>query len=199
MKAIAIFCGSTPGADPRFAQTATDVGRALARAGITVVYGGGRVGLMGIVADAALAEGGKVIGVIPRAMVEAERGHHGVTKLHVVTTMHERKALMADLSDGFVALPGGYGTLDELFEIITWAQLAFHAKPVALLNDGGFYQPLLNFLDSVVTAGFIQPRFRSMLMSSDSVDDLLPMLAAYHPPAGAGWARPIERTPDAPH
>lgn len=193
MKSIAIFCGSSPGSDPRFAQVARDVGTLLAKRGITLVYGGGSVGLMGIAADAALAAGGKVIGVIPRAMVEAERGHKGVTTLHVVETMHQRKSMMADLSDAFIALPGGFGTFDELFEIITWAQLGFHRKPIGVLNVAGFYEPLQAFLDGVVTAGFIQPRFRAMLQSADSIETLMTKFNEYLPPAGSGWARPAER------
>ncbi|MFN9133434.1 MAG: TIGR00730 family Rossman fold protein, partial [Phycisphaerales bacterium] len=146
MRSIAIFCASSDGADPAFIESARQVGRSLAHRGIAVVYGGGRIGLMGAVADGALGAGGRVIGVIPRAMVQAERAHTGVSDLRIVDSMHERKALMADLADGFIALPGGYGTFDELFEIITWGQLAFHVKPVGILNVRNFYGPLLAFL-----------------------------------------------------
>jgi uncharacterized protein (TIGR00730 family) len=144
---------------------------------------------MGAVADAALAEGGKVIGVIPRAMVEAERAHTGVTDLRVVETMHQRKALMVELSGAFVAAPGGFGTLDELFETITWAQLGIHNKPVGLLNTDGFYDGLSAFLDSTVTAGFIQPRFRRLIQSAGEADALLDLLEKAQPVQGAGWAR----------
>lgn len=166
-----------------------ELGRVLGERGITLVYGGGRVGLMGAVADAALAAGGKVIGVIPRAMVEAERAHLGVTKLHVVETMHQRKAMMVDLSDGFIAAPGGFGTLDELFETITWAQLGIHGKPVGLLNTAGFYNALSGFLDSTVQAGFIQPRFRAIVQSAAEPGALLDLMATAQPVQGAGWAR----------
>lgn len=156
---------------------------------MTLVYGGGRVGMMGAVADAALAEGGKVIGVIPRAMVEAERAHTGVTDLRIVETMHQRKQLMVDLSGAFVAAPGGFGTFDELFETITWAQLGIHGKPIGLLNTAGFYDGLSGFLDSTVTAGFIQPRFRALIQSASEPDRLLDLLANAQPVQGAGWAR----------
>jgi hypothetical protein len=189
MRSLAVFCASSPGNHPRWVDSARAFGALLAQRRIGIVYGGGRVGLMGAVADGALAAGGEVIGVIPRAMVEAERAHAGVTKLHIVTTMHERKAMMADLADGFVALPGGYGTLDELFEIITWAQLALHTKPVGLLNQAGFYDGLLAFLDHVVACGFIQPRFRSLVFSHADPAALLASMAEHRPVPGGGFAR----------
>ncbi len=189
LKSIAVFCGSSAGAKPEYAACARGVGALLAREGITLVYGGGSVGLMGAAADAALAGGGRVVGVIPRAMVEAERGHGGLTKLHVVETMHERKALMAELADGFLALPGGFGTLDELFEIITGAQLGFHGKPVCVLNEGGFYDGLLGFLDGVVRAGFVLPRFRAGLLSAATGAGALERMRSYVPASGAGWVR----------
>lgn len=188
-KALAVFCASSTGTDPRHADAARAVGRLLAERSITVVYGGGNVGLMGAVADAALAAGGKVIGVIPRAMLEAERGHRGVTELKIVETMHERKALMADLADGFVALPGGYGTFDELFEAVTWGQLGLHGKPIGLLDAGGFYTPLARFLESVVEAGFILPRFRELIALHAEPAGLLELMARHEPPATAGWIR----------
>ncbi len=144
---------------------------------------------MGALADGALSAGGRVIGVIPAAMVEAERGHTGLSQLHIVRTMHERKQLMVDLSDAFLALPGGYGTLDELFECVTWAQLALHAKPIGLLNANGFWSPLLGFLDQVVDAGFIQARFRALLHAHHDTHALLEAMAQHRPPTGAGWAR----------
>lgn len=192
IRSIAIFCASSDGADPAFIDSARQVGRSLAHRGIAVVYGGGRIGLMGAVADGALGAGGRVIGVIPRAMVQAERAHTGVSDLRIVDSMHERKALMADLADGFIALPGGYGTFDELFEIITWGQLAFHVKPVGILNVRNFYGPLLAFLDATTAAGFIQPRFRAMLQAADTVENLLDRFGRYIPPSGGGFARPAE-------
>ncbi len=192
MQSIAIFCASSDGADPAYLEAARQVGNALARRNIAVVYGGGRVGLMGAVADGALSAGGRVVGVIPHAMVQAERAHTGVSDLRIVNSMHERKALMADMADAFIALPGGYGTFDELFEIITWGQLAFHTKPVGILNVRHFYDPLLAFLDATTAAGFIQPRFRAMLLAEPTLDALLDRFARYVPPAGGGFARPME-------
>jgi uncharacterized protein (TIGR00730 family) len=189
LRAIAVYCASSTGTDPAHAAAARALGGLLARRGITLVYGGGNVGLMGAVADGALAEGGRVIGVIPRAMLEAERGHRGVTELKIVETMHQRKALMVDLADGFIALPGGYGTLDELFETVTWGQLGLHKKPVGLLDVGGFWRPLAGFLDSVVAAGFILPRFRELIVSHAEAERLLELMAAHEPPATAGWVR----------
>lgn len=193
MQSVAVFCGSSAGSDPRFADAARLVGTHLARTNRTLIYGGGSVGLMGLCADAALAAGGQVIGVIPRAMVEAERGHKGLTELHIVDTMHQRKALMADRATAFVALPGGFGTFDELFEIVTWAQLGYHPKPIGLLNVAGFYSPLVDFLNRVVDAGFIQPRFRAMVNIDDRFESLLENMSRYQPPTGAGFARPSER------
>lgn len=193
MHSVAVFCGSSAGSDPRFADAARLVGTHLARTNRTLIYGGGSVGLMGICADAALAAGGQVIGVIPRAMVEAERGHKGLTELHIVDTMHQRKALMADRATAFVALPGGFGTFDELFEIVTWAQLGYHPKPIGLLNVAGFYSPLVDFLNRVVDAGFIQPRFRAMVNIDENFERLLETMSRYQPPTGAGFARPSER------
>lgn len=186
---LCVFCASSPGLDPLFLNTARRIGRALAESRRTLVYGGGRVGLMGAVADGALEAGGRVIGVIPRAMVEAERAHTGVSDLRIVNTMHERKQLMVDLSDGFVALPGGFGTLDELFECVTWAQLGLHTKPIGLLNVAAFWTPLLGFLDRVVGAGFILPRFRALLVAHEDPRALLSAMAQHRPATGAGWAR----------
>lgn len=193
LRSVAVFCASSAGRGDDGVNLARAAGAALARRGMTVVYGGGSVGLMGAVADGALGAGGRVVGVIPRAMVEAERAHRGLSELHVVETMHQRKAMMADLSDAFVALPGGFGTFDELFEIITWGQLGMHGKPVGVLDAGGFYAPLLTFLDGVVAAGFIQPRFRAMLLAGAELESLLDRMAAHEPPAGTGFARPVDR------
>ncbi|MBN9522519.1 TIGR00730 family Rossman fold protein [bacterium] len=182
MTSVCVFCGSAGGADPAFAAAARAVGTELARRGLALVYGGGRVGLMGEVATAALAAGGTVVGVIPRALSAKEIAFAEATELVVVESMHARKALMADRADAFVALPGGFGTLDELFEILTWAQLHIHQKPVALLNVAGFFTPLLAWLDRVVAAGLLKPRHRELLIVADTVPDLLDRLAAFTPP-----------------
>jgi uncharacterized protein (TIGR00730 family) len=180
---IAVFAGSASGEGPQYREAAADLGRALARAGVVVVFGGGKVGLMGAVADAALAEGGEVIGVMPRSLVEREVAHLGLTRLVVTETMHERKATMADLADGFVALPGGAGTLEEIFEVWTWQHLAIHGKPVALLDVDGFWRPLLDALDSMVAAGFIKARYRESLLVASDGAGLLGACAAWRPPA----------------
>jgi uncharacterized protein (TIGR00730 family) len=192
MRRLCVFCGSSPGQDPTYRSLAAAFGELLARRGLGVVYGGGRVGLMGALADAALAAGGEVIGVIPQALLEREVGHSGLTKLHVVGSMHERKALMAELAEGFVALPGGIGTLEELFEVWTWAQLGLHEKPVGLLEAGGFYQPLLAFLDHLVVTGFVRPADRAMLITTSSPEDLLARFTAYVPPPVPKWITPAE-------
>lgn len=183
MRRICVFCGSRPGVRPAYREVAESLGKTLAERGIELVYGGGNVGLMGIVADACLAAGGKVVGVIPRALMEWEVGHEGLTRLEVVDSMHSRKARMAELADGFVALPGGLGTFEELFEILTWAQLGFHNKPIALLNVDAYYQPLIQMMDRGVTEGFMKAENRGLLLIEDSVPTLLRAMAAYHPPA----------------
>lgn len=167
IRRICVFCGSRPGARPEYLACARATGRALAERGIGLVYGGATVGTMGALADAALAAGGEVIGVMPRALVDREIGHRGVTELHEVDSMHARKALMVELSDGFMALPGGSGTMDEFFEVFTWAQLGFHRKPVALINVSGFYQPVLEFFDRAVADGFIPAEHRQMITVAD--------------------------------
>jgi uncharacterized protein (TIGR00730 family) len=156
------------------------------------VFGGGRVGLMGAVADAALAAGGEVIGVMPQALIDREIGHCGLTELRIVGSMHERKALMAELSDGFVALPGGIGTLEELFEIWTWAQLGLHGKPCGLLDPDGFFALLVAFLDQLVVSGFVQPQYRAILHTAESPEELLAEFAAYRPPLVARWVGPAQ-------
>ncbi|HJT40114.1 MAG TPA: TIGR00730 family Rossman fold protein [Sphingobium sp.] len=181
MKRLAVYCGSATPADPAFVEAAQLVGRTLAERGIGVVYGGGRLGLMGAVADAALAAGGEVIGVIPEALVGAEVAHRGCTALHVVQTMHQRKALFTDLSDGFVTLPGGVGTMDELWEAISWSQLGYHGKPVGLLNVGGFYDQLIAFNQHMIGAGFIRPQHAGILIHADGIEALLDRMAAYQP------------------
>jgi len=182
MTSVCVFCGSAVGANPAFAAAAHETGTELARRGLTLVYGGGRVGLMGAVATAALGAGGTVVGVIPRALSAKEIAFDEVTELIVVESMHARKALMADRADAFVALPGGFGTLDELFEILTWAQLRIHARPVGLLNVAGFFTPLLAWLDHVVAVGPLKPKHRELLIVADAVPDLLDKLAAFTPP-----------------
>jgi uncharacterized protein (TIGR00730 family) len=177
MQRLCVFCGSSQGKDPAFAAAARDLGQQLAKRRIAVVYGGGNVGLMGIVADAALEAGGQVIGVIPQSLVDRELAHHRLTQLHVVGTMHERKALMAELSNGFVALPGGFGTLDEFCEVLTWAQLGFHSKPCALLNVAGFYDDFLRQMEHAVREGFIQPAHRRLVTVATTPRELLESLS----------------------
>ena len=181
LRKLAVYCGSRFGNDPRFTEVARELGATLAARGIGVVYGGGRLGLMGTVADAVLAAGGEVIGVIPEALRDAEAAHHGCTELHIVPDMHARKAMMTALCDGFVTLPGGIGTMDELFEALSWQLLGYHAKPVGLLNVGGFYDDLVRFLDGVTASGFLRPQHRANLLVSDGIAELLEMLAAYRP------------------
>ena len=191
---ICVFCGSSDGFDPQFRTAAVSLGQTLARQGIGLVYGGGKVGLMGAVADAALAAGGEVLGVMPRALVEKEIAHQGLTDLRVVASMHERKALMADLADGgFIGLPGGLGTFEELFEVWTWGQLGYHPKPVALMNVGGFYDRLLAFLDSVVEKGFVRREHRDMLVVATEPEDLIGRLRAYVAPHLPKWIATGER------
>ncbi|MBX3269135.1 MAG: TIGR00730 family Rossman fold protein [Sandaracinaceae bacterium] len=178
MKRLCVFCGSAPGASERYAEAAAEVGRALARRGVGLVYGGASIGTMGIVADAALTAGGEVIGVVPVALVEREVAHRGLTELIVVDGMHARKARMTELSDAFLALPGGYGTLDELFEALTWSQLGIHAHPVGLWDVGGYWSPLLTLLDAMVREGFLHPANRARLTSGDALEPLLDALLA---------------------
>jgi hypothetical protein len=184
LRSICVFCGASAGRDPRYAEAATAVGATLAERGIGLVYGGGRLGLMGAVADAALAAGGRVTGVIPAGLVDRELAHRGVTELRVVTTLHERKAVMAELSDGFLALPGGLGTLEELAEVLSWAQLGLHAKPIGAFDVGGFFGPLVGHLDHATAEGFISERHRGLLVVDDDLDRLLERLAAWSPLEG---------------
>jgi uncharacterized protein (TIGR00730 family) len=179
LRRVCVFCGSKAGARPEYADAARAMGATLAAAGIDLVYGGGRVGLMGVVADAVLAAGGEVIGVIPDHMSDREIAHFGLTELRIVSSMHERKALMYELSDGFAALPGGLGTLEELFEITTWSQLGLHAKPTGLLDVNGFFTPLVAFLDQLVTEGFVSERHRRLLRVAAEPEALLDRLAAF--------------------
>jgi uncharacterized protein (TIGR00730 family) len=178
MKRVCVFAGSSSGIRAEYRAAAADLGRALAGRGIELVYGGACVGLMGIVADRVLASGGRVTGVIPEALVAREVAHKGLSDLRVVASMHERKALMADLSDAFIALPGGWGTLDELFEVLTWGQLGLHRKPCGVLNVTRYFDRLLSFLEHSIAEGFVRPEYRSMLSVSDSPETLLDMLSA---------------------
>ena len=191
MARICIFAGSNRGVQPEYGAVASDLGRALATRGIGVVYGGARIGVMGALADAALAAGGHVTGVIPAALAEKEVAHAGLSDLRIVGSMHERKAMMADLSDAFVALPGGWGTLEEFFEVLTWAQLGLHTKPCGLLNVAGYFDPLLAFLDHTITEGFVRREQQAMVVVASTVADLLKRFASYRPPTVEKW---IERT-----
>ena len=192
MKSICVFLGANPGNDPKYAQAARNMGQELARRGLTTVYGGSRTGLMGILAQSALDAGGKVIGVIPESLYKIEIAHTELTELHVSDSMHERKALMAELSDGFVAMPGGIGTMDEIFEIFTWAQLGFHSKPCGLLNVDGYYDKLLSFLDGVVEEGFLKDIHREKLLTAETPDLLIEAFATYEPPTGSKWVEKVE-------
>ncbi|HEX7852443.1 MAG TPA: TIGR00730 family Rossman fold protein [Sphingobium sp.] len=181
MRSLAVYCGSASPADPAYIALARDVGGELARRGIELVYGGGHRGLMGAVADGALAEGGMVTGIIPRALVSAELAHSDLTRLEIVETMHERKQRFTDLSDGFVTLPGGVGTMDELWEAVSWAQLGYHAKPVGLLNAFGFYDGLLAFNRQMIDVGFVRADHANILIARDTLDALLDAMAAHVP------------------
>ena len=192
MKSICVFCGANPGNDPVYAAGARAMGVEIAQRGLTLVYGGGAVGLMGVVANAALEAGGEVHGVIPRALREKEIGHNDLTRLEVVDTMHIRKARMAELSDGFIAMPGGIGTFEELFEIWTWGQLGIHEKPLGLLNIAGFYDPLAAFLDGTVEAGFLKQAHRAMAMTDTEPATLLDRMGAYVPTPTYKWVEKEE-------
>lgn len=181
MKRLAIYCGSATPADPLYIESAREVGRGLAERGIGVVYGGGRLGLMGAIADAALAAGGEVIGVIPQALVDAEVAHRGLTELHIVPGMHQRKAKFTDLADGFITIPGGTGTMDELWEALSWAQLGYHADPVGLLNVARYYDPLIAFWERMGEVGFLRPQHRNLLIVADTLPVLLDRMAEHQP------------------
>jgi uncharacterized protein (TIGR00730 family) len=182
-----VFAGSSAGRRPEYRDAAQALGRELAERKIDLVYGGAKVGLMGAVADEVLAASGHVIGVIPEALVAKEVAHEGLSELRIVRSMHERKAIMADLADGFIALPGGWGTLDELFEILTWAQLGFHRKPCGLLNVSGYFGGLLSFVDHSIHEGFVRPDYRSMMAVAVAAGELIDLLAAYEPPLVEKW------------
>lgn len=182
MKRVCVYCGSNFGRGTAFREAAAELGTRLAGRGLGLVYGGGSVGLMGAVADAVLKAGGEVIGVIPRKLVELEKEHRGLTQLIEVETMHERKRLMMEHSDGFLVLPGGYGTLEELFEVVAWLQLGFHSKPVCLVNVDGYYQPLLAMMHQMVAGGLLMPEHRALLRVADTVEEALDALET-----SAGW------------
>jgi hypothetical protein len=193
VKSLCVFCGSSSGARPDYAAAAGALGRVLAARGIGLVYGGAKVGLMGLLADACLAGGGRVTGVMPTSLVEKEVAHGGLTAFHEVASMHERKARMADLSDGFVALPGGAGTLEELFEVWTWGQLGYHGKPVAFLNVAGYYEPLLRFIDHAVDERFLRREHADMVIVETDPGRLIDACAAYAPKHAAKWITAGER------
>lgn len=187
MKRICVFCGSNPGFDPLYLETAEKVGKFLAAENIELVFGGGRVGLMGKIADTVMANGGKVIGIIPHALADREVAHQGLTELRIVSSMHERKALMAELSDGFIALPGGVGTFEEFCEIVTWAQLGIHTKPCALMNVGGFYDAFIAMFDHSMNQGFIRPQHRALVLVESEIEKLYELMKNYRPPIIEKW------------
>jgi uncharacterized protein (TIGR00730 family) len=187
VRTICVFAGSSAGVRDEYRDAAADLGRALASRGLALVYGGAHVGLMGALADAVLESGGRVVGVIPESLVAKEVAHHGLTDLRVVASMHERKALMSDLADAFIALPGGWGTWEEFFEMLTWAQLGLHRKPCGLLNVLGYFDPLLAFVDHSIVEGFVRREYRSMICVDTSPTGLLDQLATYIPPVVQKW------------
>jgi uncharacterized protein (TIGR00730 family) len=192
MKYICVYCGSNPGRQAVYCEAARSLGQEMASRGIGLVYGGASVGVMGSVADAVLQHGGKAIGVIPHALATKEVSHHGLDQLFVVDSMHERKAKMAELSDGFIALPGGWGTIEEIFEMLTWAQLGFHEKPCGLLNAAGYYDYLFAFLEKAIEEQFVKPEYRPMMMMDDSAPSLLRRFEGYRAPKVKKWIGPEE-------
>ncbi len=192
MQAVCVFCGSSVGSRPTYPEAARRLGTVVAERGLRLVYGGGKVGLMGLLADAALAAGGEVVGVIPKALLEKEIGHEGLSDLRVVGSMHERKMLMAELSDGFVALPGGYGTLEEFLEVLSWAQLSIHEKPCALLDVDGFFGLLSSLFNLAVKEGFVHPDHRSLVLMNEHPNALLDEMERYAPPRTKKWVSPRE-------
>lgn len=184
---ICVYCGSSPGKNPAYADAAKGLAKELCTRDIGLVFGGGAVGIMGVVADAMLADGGEVIGVIPKALAKKEVAHYGLSELHVVSSMHERKAMMADLADGFIALPGGWGTLEEIFEMLTWAQLGFHEKPCGLLNIEGYFDGLIGFLENSFEQQFVKELYRPLLMKNDQPAELLNQFSKYKAPKVRKW------------
>jgi uncharacterized protein (TIGR00730 family) len=192
IRRVCVFCGSNGGRDPAYAAAAAELGREIVRRGWGLVYGGGSVGLMGVLADSVLAEGGDVTGVLPEMLATKELLHPGATTMHIAPNMHARKALMEESSDAFVALPGGYGTFEELLEIITWAQLGIHAKPIGLLNVGGFYDRLIGFFEHAIEEGFIKARQRGLIVAAASPAELLDSLQRHHMPQVKKWIKAEE-------
>jgi hypothetical protein len=192
MKRVCVFCGSNPGVREDYRLAAVALGRLLAGAGLGLVYGGGAVGLMGVIADAVLSAGGEVIGVIPQSLAQKEIAHQGLTQLHIVSGMHARKAMMAEHADAFIAMPGGFGTLEELFEVTTWAQLGLHDRPVGLLNVAGYYDGLLGFLDHAAAEGLLRPEHRGLIRASADPAALLQLLRAQRQPPLPKWISPSE-------
>jgi uncharacterized protein (TIGR00730 family) len=190
---ICVFCGSNLGIDPEYRAAAERTGRLLATSGVELVYGAGNVGLMGVLADAAMAAGGHVIGVIPESLMAKEVGHTGISDLRVVKSMHERKALMSDLSDGFIALPGGFGTFEEFCEVLTWSQLGIQSKPCGLLNVKGYYDPLLRLFDQAVEQGFLRAENRGLVLDDSEPELLLQKMAAFNPIPADKWIWKVER------
>jgi uncharacterized protein (TIGR00730 family) len=187
LKRICVFCGSNTGVRPEYAQAARELAGLLAARGLGLVYGGGNVGLMGILADAMLEAKAEVVGVIPQSLVEKEVAHRGITRLHIVRTMHERKAMMNDFSDAFVALPGGFGTFEEFFEVLTWSQLGYHRKPCGVLNVAGYFDPLQAMMDHAVAEGFLRPAHRALVIAEREATRLLDRLAAFTPVTAGKW------------
>ena len=187
MESVCVFCGSSPGVRPSYVAAARRTGETIARRGLRLVYGGGKLGLIGAVADAAQAAGGTVVGLIPQPLLRKEVAHAGLTELRVVGSMHERKALMAELADGFLTLPGGFGTYEEFCEVLTWAQLGIHAKPCALLDVDGFYAPLVGLFDAAVGEGFVHPDHRAMVLQGQDPERLLDAMGQYVAPTVAKW------------
>ncbi len=183
LKSICVYCGSSPGASPAYAEAARVLAKSMVIDGIALVYGGGKVGLMGVIADEVMRLGGQATGVIPQALMDKEVGHISLTQLHVVKDMHERKAMMAELSDGFIAMPGGMGTLEELFEMLTWSQLGFHGKPIGILNVDGFYDGLIGFVQHLVTQGFLRAEHAALMMNAPDGPGLLARFRAFTPSA----------------
>lgn len=192
MQSICVFCGSSVGNDTAFWQAAEALGQALVQRNTTLVYGGGNIGLMGVIADQVMRGGGRVIGVIPRKLVEKELAHHGITDLRVVGSMHERKALMAELAEGFIALPGGYGTVEEFSEVLTWGQLGLHSKPMGMLNVSGYFDHLLRFFDHAVNVRLLSPEHRRLVLESDRVDVLLQSMTDWRATPTPKWIQPDE-------
>lgn len=188
MNSVCVFCGSSVGNDPAFSHLASKLGATIADRGIRLIYGGGRVGLMGVLADAALAAGGEVIGVMPRSLRDREIAHTGLSDLHITESMHERKAQMERLSEGFIALPGGFGTLDEFCEIVTWSMLGYHARPVGMLDINGYFSALRAFFDRAVEAGFVSEEHRHLILEADAPEMLLDAMTSWKPTGAVKWA-----------